>query len=215
MGRQICRSRAEKAKGGMGGQICRSRAENVRWVGNFAGAVYKRWVRVAPVGGCGWHRRPGRGQVWARAPAPRRAPACVRRRAPACASACAHARMRACAPACARPAGPRNFRHKLRRSIPEPGVGRPTRPSRRRHRGGKKYRDGKESKIISVLDMILDSFPGLTPRTHLHSSVIRAWPRMHLHSSVMHAWPRPHSWPCTHPRPQAAHTPAPLAAHTP
>ena len=52
-------------------------------------------------------------------------------------------------------------------------------------------------------------------RTHLHSSVIRAWPRMHLHSSVMHAWPRPHSWPCTHPRPQAAHTPAPLAAHTP
>ena len=99
MGRQICRSRAEKVKGVTGGQICRSRAEKVRWVGKFAGVVYTRWVRVAPVGGCGWHRRPGRGQVWARAPAPRRAPACVRRRAPACAGvrrrmrACAHARM--------------------------------------------------------------------------------------------------------------------------
>ena len=100
MGRQICRSRAEKVKGVMSGQICRSRAEKVRWVGKFAGVVYTRWVRVAPVGGCGCHRRPGRGQVWARAPAPRRAPACVRRRAPACAvrrrmRACAHVRRRA------------------------------------------------------------------------------------------------------------------------
>ena len=69
-------------------------------MGKFAGAVHKRWVRVAPVGGCGWHRRPGRGPVWARGGG---AAACagVRRRAPA------RTRMRACAPACARPAGPR------------------------------------------------------------------------------------------------------------
>jgi len=112
--------------------------------------------------------------VWARAPAPRRAPACVRRRAPACAGACAHARMRACAPACARPAGPRYFRHKLRRSIPEPGVGCPTRPSRRRHRDGKKYPSGSEN-LKSYLTLRLRVRDRLWRWRHTHPPSPPQW----------------------------------------
>ena len=83
-------------------------AETVRWAGKLACAGWatlpsratQRWVQVAPVGGRGWHRRPGRGPgrgprwAWG-AGVHRRAPACARARTRAHACACAHAHKRA------------------------------------------------------------------------------------------------------------------------